>query len=198
MRASPLLAALVFALATLTVLGASAQASPRPIRTVPVVKHDEVLDPSNADGDILRAVAPTRLALDAELARLDALRRELRTETTDFCLEMSAQLVFGASVVTTLGALAEVIAQGLRSHPWENTTPEFLLGGGLVGAGMAAIGAPLLAACSSDHGYRRAERIGQRRRSLASRRAGMPDPEPAPPPPASYLSVRLDGFTLRF
>ncbi|MFO0714352.1 MAG: hypothetical protein U0353_31215 [Sandaracinus sp.] len=167
------------------------------------IKRDGVLDPADADGDVIRAVGPSLAALDAEIARLDALRSVIDTDATEACLAISAQLVFYASLATTLGAVVELIAQSLRSRPWEDTTPVFLLGGGAVGAGMAAIGAPLLAACSSDHGYRRAERIARRRGAVSSRRAATRAPaegDPIPPPPPSYIEARLvaGGLALSF
>ena len=197
-----------FALALALVLGAPrvAEAQVAEPWEGPAIKRDDVLDPVDADGDVLRPVGPTRAALDAELARLAALRAELHTDATAFCLEISSQLVFYAAVATTLGLLVEVIAQSLRSTPWENTTPLFLLGGAAGGAGMGAIGAPLLAACASDHGYRRAERIDRRRRAISLRRDATREPEPMPEPeeipaaPASYVQLvpRAGGLALMF
>lgn len=166
----------------------------------PVVKRDEILDPASPDGDVVQPLGATREALEVELVRLTALRAELHTDATEFCLEISSQLVFHAALATTLGLVVEGIAQSLRSTPWENTTPVFLIGGAAAGAGLGAIGGPFLAACASDHGYRRAERIARRRHAIAQRLDAMAEPEAIPEPPASYVRLvpRLGGLALTF
>lgn len=189
------------ALAALVSISPSALAAQaREIELAPVSKRDPILDPASQDGDVVRPVGPTHEALEAEIVRLTALRAELHTDTTVFCLEISSQLVFYAAVATTLGLVIEGIAQSLRSTPWENADPVFLLGGAAAGAGFGVIGGPLLAACASDHGYRRAERIVRRRQAVAQRLEAMAEPEPIPEPPASYVRVvpRALGLALSF